>query len=356
MNRLIIIGNGFDLAHGLKTSVKDFGIDYFNNIFKDVTKLQDYEDELVQFNVSEEVKLNYPPNYEEFVLYIDFKKTKSIIDKSSFIEKKFKYSLMQLLYTSLDSYQWYNIEDRYFKILIQDINPTYKDKIKITNDLFEVLKNKFLTYLRKENERISNEIINSEYLPLFSKKMLSANKGLNSNAVNNRNSIVFLDFNYTNTTSLYVEELKKDFATKLIHIHGDLSGRFGKPVFGYGDEFNKTYRSFEELNYNDLYRHIKSFAYSLNSNYQNLDSFINSNRFEIQIYGHSCGITDRTLLNQIFEHDNCESIKVFYYQKPDGTNDFVEKSYEIARHFKDKIKFRKRLIPLDKSMPMPQNK
>lgn len=29
MNRLILIGNGFDLAHGLKTSYSDFIKDYF---------------------------------------------------------------------------------------------------------------------------------------------------------------------------------------------------------------------------------------------------------------------------------------------------------------------------------------
>ena len=31
MNRLIIIGNGFDLAHGIKTSYKDFIADYLCN-------------------------------------------------------------------------------------------------------------------------------------------------------------------------------------------------------------------------------------------------------------------------------------------------------------------------------------
>ncbi len=33
MNRLILIGNGFDLAHGLKTSYHDFILDYFKNCF-----------------------------------------------------------------------------------------------------------------------------------------------------------------------------------------------------------------------------------------------------------------------------------------------------------------------------------
>jgi hypothetical protein len=29
MNRIVLIGNGFDLAHGLKTSYKDFIDDYW---------------------------------------------------------------------------------------------------------------------------------------------------------------------------------------------------------------------------------------------------------------------------------------------------------------------------------------
>lgn len=31
MNRLIIVGNGFDLAHGMDISFKDFITDYYNN-------------------------------------------------------------------------------------------------------------------------------------------------------------------------------------------------------------------------------------------------------------------------------------------------------------------------------------
>jgi len=31
MNQLIIIGNGFDLAHGLKTSYKDFILDLLSS-------------------------------------------------------------------------------------------------------------------------------------------------------------------------------------------------------------------------------------------------------------------------------------------------------------------------------------
>jgi len=36
MNRIILIGNGFDLAHGMKTSYGDFINDYWGEIRKEV--------------------------------------------------------------------------------------------------------------------------------------------------------------------------------------------------------------------------------------------------------------------------------------------------------------------------------
>ena len=38
MNRIILIGNGFDLAHGLKTSYKDFMDDYWENEIDEIQK------------------------------------------------------------------------------------------------------------------------------------------------------------------------------------------------------------------------------------------------------------------------------------------------------------------------------
>jgi hypothetical protein len=44
MNRLVIIGNGFDLAHGLPTSYKDFIDDYWKGI-----RYTSHIDEFVSF-------------------------------------------------------------------------------------------------------------------------------------------------------------------------------------------------------------------------------------------------------------------------------------------------------------------
>lgn len=48
MNRLIIIGNGFDLAHGMKTSFYDFISDYFCNAVNSFFDNGSYSDILLE--------------------------------------------------------------------------------------------------------------------------------------------------------------------------------------------------------------------------------------------------------------------------------------------------------------------
>lgn len=48
MNRLIIVGNGFDLAHKMKTSYKDFLLDYLKTSFVKACTHNKYDDELIE--------------------------------------------------------------------------------------------------------------------------------------------------------------------------------------------------------------------------------------------------------------------------------------------------------------------
>lgn len=48
MNRLVLIGNGFDLAHGMKTSYHDFILNYLKEAFRGVFKGNNYEDNLIK--------------------------------------------------------------------------------------------------------------------------------------------------------------------------------------------------------------------------------------------------------------------------------------------------------------------
>ena len=105
-------------------------------------------------------------------------------------------------------------------------------------------------------------------------------------------------------------------------------------------------------NNNLLFEHIKSFGYFKTQNYHNLIRFIEDADYQVYIIGHSCGLSDRTMLKEIFENEKCKSIKIFYYSKTPFDNDYIEKTMEISRHFKDKGLMRKKIVsfPLSKSL------
>jgi hypothetical protein len=135
------------------------------------------------------------------------------------------------------------------------------------------------------------------------------------------------------------------------HIHGELNCPENPIIFGFGDEHDDDYKGFENKNNNELFQHIKSFNYLKTSNYQDLIRFIYASEFQVCIMGHSCGLSDRTMLKEIFEHDNCKSILIYYHKWGNdiNQNDYVEKTYEISRHFTDKGTMRKKVVSFDKS-------
>src|SRR5690606_28537321 len=156
--------------------------------------------------------------------------------------------------------------------------------------------------------------------------------------------VCFLNFNYTRLT--YDLERRN---YQHINIHGNVKGDINnRPVFGFGDEIDADYLEMEKTNNNEFFTHIKSFEYFKNSNYNDLIEFINSDSYIVYIWGHSCGLSDRTLLNMIFEHDNCAAIKPYYWNKKDGTNNYTEITHNISRHFKNKLKMRNRVVSFDK--------
>ena len=153
--------------------------------------------------------------------------------------------------------------------------------------------------------------------------------------------ILLLNFNYTKTADLY---LTKTSEFRVNHIHGELDNDKNPIIFGYGDELDDDYKKIAKLNDNDYLKNIKSIRYLETDNYRRLLSFIDSAPFQIYIMGHSCGNSDRTLLNTLFEHKNCVSIKPFYYQKDDGSDNYIELIQNISRNFNDMRLMRDRVV------------
>lgn len=107
------------------------------------------------------------------------------------------------------------------------------------------------------------------------------------------------------------------------------------------------------MNDNEFLKNIKFFNYSRNQTYQNIISKLDIENYEVNLFGHSCGLSDRTFLNTLFEHSNCKSIKIYYYNNIEGFNNVY---YNISRCFNDKASMRTKIQTFDISEPLPQTK
>ncbi len=172
-------------------------------------------------------------------------------------------------------------------------------------------------------------------------------------------SLLFLNFNYTSTDALYLnpKEFSSDedsnLNTKSIHIHGSIHEKDKDSIiFGFGDELDEKYKEIENLNKNEYLENIKSIKYLDTANYKRLLEYVNSDSYQIFIMGHSCGNSDRTLLNTLFEHPNCVSVKVYYHQKNENEDNYSDVIRNISRNFNDKAMFRDKVVNKEYCEPL----
>ncbi|WP_312557476.1 AbiH family protein [Empedobacter brevis] len=432
MNRIIIIGNGFDKGIGLPTLYGDFMEWLINDIIKNVNDKipEDLNDSKIELDIYNKVQCNnYDPDYaDNFIICnnIDFQK----LDRELFfkrlnngplyyVEKSdYKYQLKQRLIENTHYYKrscnsLIQCNNIILRLLIQeyDLSNTwgnieqifYDELIKTTDENIKKLNNDFINFIKKLEEYLrtididsiinskSNNFINyikdniysdqlkpSHFCPTSIKeKLIDIRNFISNRTFEDRNNIkskinyegalynndfidfltkndieltqlshhfdienyLFLNFNYTDTHKYFINE---EMDNIILNIHGDLTENTNSPIiFGFGDELDKNYKILEDKNNNEFLKHIKSINYLQNNSYRKLIEFLESDQFQIYIFGHSCGTSDRTLLNTIFEHDNCISIIPFVRADKDNYQDIV---MNIYRNFTDKRKLRKRVV------------
>jgi hypothetical protein len=374
MNRLIIIGNGFDLAHGIKTSYHDFILDYLKESlllslnFTDTKNEMPYND--FHFFKDELIEIKYNINNPDTTYFNYFKLIKNVSELNEIMKKfgiviTYNFEILKTGIEKLTEYKWVDFEIEYFKELlkiknknsiIETIEKNNQKKeylIKELNNKFELFKSKLEVYLTKQQDTFKNIFKKESLCDCFCEDILEQDVDIISIVNQPPKSLLFLNFNYTNTILPYIEECELRITSKINFIHGDLNYDFGKPIFGFGDETDKRYSEFENEGNNELFKHIKTFEYLKTNNYSNLTRYLAIEEFQVHIYGHSCGLSDRTMLKEIFEHSNCMSIKIFYHEK-DGSNDYTEKTHEIYRHFTDKNMMRNKVVNEKYCRAMPQ--
>lgn len=388
MNRLVIIGNGFDLAHGLPTSYKEFMNNYWQDILKMSKNSDNYEDNLFSLKLNM-VSIGIQGRNE---FYKDVKCYKTL---TQFAERNKKYCTIEFknkffFYLSDVALveNWVDIENLYYLILKEKAkgNSTihnYPWDIYQLNEEFEQIKKLLEKYLsdnilnsfqlgnfndpRGESYKFSEvikpiSIFSNEdkILEEFSNEDHAEIKSqLNKEKLGMTESkLFFLNFNYTPTLYRYLHNGKYNdkVETSINFIHGEIGNiNENKINFGFGDEMDDDYKIIENLDDNEYLKNFKSFQYSQNSNYKKLLDFVESDqKFQVYIMGHSCGLSDRTLLNTIFEHNNCRSIKIFYHLKKDGTDNYTEITQNISRHFNKKKLMREKIVNKTLCKPLPQ--
>jgi len=345
-NNLILIGNGFDLAHGLKTSYRNFLDWYMCNAFKEFCEHGNWNDAFIEIKnkyAGQSSKfISTPKSIEEVLNHINCNNIQTINFKSNLFKKLID------LYTNNN---WVDIERYYFRLLKSifknnSLSENEKHKIihNLNNDFDHLIKN-LITYIHLVNQTLNNieklDIDNREYNihNAFSKV---------------KKEVIFLNFNYTET--LVAKQYAKE--NEVIHIHGRAEKSDINPIiFGYGDESDPAYQELEDSGENIYLEHIKSFGYFKTDNYNKLLRFIDSEPYSVYVIGHSCGLSDRILLKQIFEHNNCLKIDIFYHKRLDGNDNFKEITQEISRHFspENKNEMRKKIIGKNIKNIIPQN-
>lgn len=343
VNRLVIVGNGFDLAHGLPTSYKNFLDWYVCDAFDNYRGIQPYEDSLI--TISPSLKGAIKP---EFVPK-DFKEAIYGLSKSHH-KIEYKSSFFKRILDFMTKSDWIDIERLYYGLLKGYFtNNSYLNKKEIISKLnhdFDSLIEQLTRYLKKVNETIVN-------VPKLEMDTTSYNLG-NLFTPFKDVETKFLNFNYTDTLSLKEYSSEED----VIHIHGRVSDLDANPIiFGYGDETDSVYQNIEDTGENFYLEHIKSFGYFKTNNYHRLLSYLDSAPYSISIVGHSCGLSDRVLLNEICENENCKSIEIFYYQNKFGVDNFKEITQQLSRHFKPQNKnlMRRKLLNKNHRNIIPQN-
>lgn len=372
MNRLVLIGNGFDLAHGLNTSYKHFICWYISECGRCLLNglNREVSDGLCSFKIKDKIKA---PNWASVFQGWYFQRENPLIpwDKNdAFFEAikdnnlcdfNFISPLLQRIWRQF-SLGWVDIENEYYSLLIEEkasfdkgfILPDYKE----LNSHLDILRNQLIQYIKLESEKktsVINEIKDKIYRPILKREIAVASPlhyDFRTNDENHPSGIMLLNFNYTKTPELYT--VNKD-NTDINYIHGRLDAP-ESVIFGYGDELDSSFQKLRNQINNEALRHIKSILYVESDNYRKLLEFIDSVPFQICIMGHSCGNSDRTLLNTLFEHRNCVSIKPYYYIKEDGTDNYLDLVQNISRNFTDMKLMRDRVVNKTYCEPLTKQK
>lgn len=335
---ILIIGNGFDLQCGLKSSYNDFfEFNKHNNEAYEMYFFNKYGFmQYVKSNASIEFDKRFSIWDMLFILRSDNNYNKWC-DIESVILDTFKIRVYDLSDRHIKGCLWqgvriiydFSIEGNYNAInSIQDgveknlgIYLDYRfsehlNKLDL-NQFIEILYNhleyfesRFAEYLKDQiNEEYCNNAINLFY------KLLT----LDNEALNHNNNNMVISFNYTNHKDILIN---KGYCSDYINVHGDINNELSDTIFGIDDYKLQSER---DKYLSEAIIFSKSFRIMNNITKQGglINSILKPGIKNIVIYGHSLNEADYSYFQSIFDYYNLYSSDVklwFAYSKHEGFN------------------------------------
>lgn len=329
MSRIIIIGNGFDLAHGLKTSYKDL----MNFIKEDA-------------NLDDKTEGKCGTIHYDKKGFIAFKKERGITNSYNFATCKDSASIYfkKLFYQYNNYNKWTDLETLYFDLLIE--HHQHSKKINTLNIEFEYLKTLLEKFL---SEKIEHNL--PSYIPSFRESFFQGYE--------KEKLLGIINFNYTKKTVDYHLNYLSNYNKEIYHsnfskvnIHGELNSNSNPIIFGYGDDNSDIYKSIQNENNDELLKNFKTFQYLRFKNYHRVLAMLELEKdIKIEIIGHSCGLSDKTLLKSIFQHPNVKKIE---YQFHNNEEQYFKNIYNISRIFDNNVMMREKMISLVDTFIIPE--
>ncbi len=156
MNRIILIGNGFDLAHRMKTSYHDFLNNYWASqiqLIKQTPVYQQFEND--EFNIT-----HSPANFVSGETYKDLLETLTKHKQNI----KFKNKFLKIITEQYHIEKWVDVENEYYSLLKNCYKQTSKSHNYTIDELnrdFEQIKVMLTNYLIKVEEEFDAKKENS---------------------------------------------------------------------------------------------------------------------------------------------------------------------------------------------------
>lgn len=339
-NRLYIIGNGFDLAHNLRTRFSDFLLYHL----KAVIKLFVEEDKLLhEFIAFEKPKPNAANRNLEPLNRLPFHNVEELSALINTVNGSQNRFILKGIYTYLipqaNERNWVDVERKYFDILLLILERIKANPLKKHSLTIEEVNNSLKEFLIHFEKYLQDEVCSQIRDPMHI-------AGISKIFDRKCKSRFALNFNYTNLIQQY-SQFKDDDSVH--HIHGQVGKE--NMVLGYGDEHDKRYEELEDLNDDQYLEYTKSPWYTTDEGFNRFQDFMEED-FDVYILGHSCGLSDRTLLRDIFERSSCKEITIFHRGSKESDR---KKKIALSRHFRDKSLMRKKVVHYKSENRLPQH-